>query len=303
MNEKRHLFSAQSPSHTAQAASPTLLGRMLARIRPQSESIQRFTIKEELGSGCMGEIYRATDNLTGADIALKVAYNAHESRVAAKNELRAIGGLRHENLVNILGNGRFRDGQFEGRTFIILEFVDGKDLGTIITEGRGVPAPSVRPVLLGICNALSAAHGSGIVHMDVKPSNILVAGDTAKLADFGVSMKTGTSQLSLFQPTFMAGQGNLSYAAPEMFSLDAKADPRIDIYALGMVALHAVGGETPAVIPWLDANAKAAIRRSIGRLPGGVSDIVSKAVCAIADERYQSAQEMADAVRRNWPAS
>ena len=188
----------------------------------------RFMVLEQLGAGGFATVWRALDQRTGAAVALKVLHAQHvhnaERRERFFRGARIMGQLDHPNIVKIVEPWA-SDGEYE---YFVMQFVAGGTLrdtvlGGAMSMGRRVDA------LLVVASALAAAHQRGIIHRDVKPSNILIADDgTPYLADFDlVRAEDATGGTA-------GGLGTVIYAAPEMMERAAEADARADVYGLGM---------------------------------------------------------------------
>ena len=184
----------------------------------------RYVLLELLGRGGMGEVRRAHDPTIDRVIALKVlppnfaGDKVYEERF--RREARAAAGLDEPHVVPI-----FDFGDVEGRLYVTMRLIQGQDLQALLEAG---PLPPERAVMIieQIASALHAAHRIGLVHRDVKPSNIRVAeNDFAYLIDFGIARAAGETGLT----STGAAIGTWAYMAPERFSTGA-ADPRSDIY-------------------------------------------------------------------------
>ena len=199
----------------------------------------RYMLLELLGRGGMGEVWRAHDPTIDRVIALKVlppnfaGDKVYEERF--RREARAAAGLDEPHVVPI-----FDFGDVEGRLYVTMRLIQGQDLQALLEAG---PLPPERAVMIieQIASALHAAHRIGLVHRDVKPSNIRVAeNDFAYLIDFGIARAAGETGLT----STGAAIGTWAYMAPERFSTGA-ADPRSDIYALTCVLYECLTGHRP----------------------------------------------------------
>ncbi|MGD9694164.1 MAG: serine/threonine-protein kinase [Thermoleophilia bacterium] len=199
-----------------------------------------YAVREHLGGGGVGEVYRAEPVDGGAAVALKVvrpelAANAEVARRVA-HEVRAAGSLSHPNLVGLVAHG-----EDAGVTYMALELIDGGTLEGRIARGGALPAADAVERVTEVAEALDALHGRGIVHRDVKTGNVLLRGDgSAVLGDLGLAKGDGYTALT------RAGRmvGTIAYAAPEVI-LTAEAGPAADLYALGCVAYECVAGRHP----------------------------------------------------------
>jgi eukaryotic-like serine/threonine-protein kinase len=203
-----------------------------------------------LGSGGMGEVYRARDRRLGREVALKVlptelAANA-ERLQRFEREARAASSLNHPNIVVLHDVGKE-----DGVAFLVMELVEGETLGERLARG---PLPLAQVLLLGaqIGSALEACHRKGVVHRDLKPGNIMLTPSGAKLLDFGLvhalevtptSASTSSSAPTASRPLTREGLvlGTLPYMAPEQLQ-GGPVDARCDLFALGAVLFEATTG-------------------------------------------------------------
>ena len=201
----------------------------------------RYQVIGRIASGGMGEVYRAHDAVLDREVALKVLHpqlagdRGFVDRF--RREARAAALLNHPNIVGV-----YDWGSTDGTYFMIMEFVRGHNLRALMLEyGRLEPAQVVE-IASQVLLALEQAHGHGIVHRDIKPENILIAGDgTVKVADFGLARAFADSYVSQAEGTVT---GTVQYLAPEQIHGEP-ADPRTDLYALGVVMFEMLTGQTP----------------------------------------------------------
>jgi serine/threonine protein kinase len=199
----------------------------------------QYRLIELLGRGGMGEVWRAYDTVTDRIVALKLlpAHLAEDSvfKQRFRREAHAAARLSEPHVVPI-----HTYGEINGRLFVDMRLIRGRDLQTVLADG---PLPLARAVLIveQVAKALHAAHEVGLVHRDVKPSNILVTDDDfAYLIDFGIARAAGETGLTATGGVI----GTLGYMAPERFST-GEADARSDIYALACVLYQCLTGSEP----------------------------------------------------------
>nr|CEL23529.1 serine/threonine protein kinase [Kibdelosporangium sp. MJ126-NF4] len=203
----------------------------------------RYAIRDELGRGGMGVVWRADDQVIGRQVALKElpppqglsgdSKSVYLERVL--REARTAGRLNDPAVVTV-----FDVVSENGTTYIVMELVEAPTLADVIAAEGPIPAERVASIGLQVLGALETAHAAGIVHRDVKPSNIMVSGDRAKLADFGIARAMDDPNL-----TMTGGiMGSPGYMAPELFS-GSQPSPATDLWALGATLFHAVEGRSP----------------------------------------------------------
>ncbi|MEA2150437.1 MAG: hypothetical protein QOD69_2267 [Solirubrobacteraceae bacterium] len=201
-----------------------------------------YRLEEQLGQGAMGSVYRARHTGTGQEVALKVvrADLVADDRYRRRflHEARAAAEVQHPHLVDV-----FDAGEVEGRQFLAMRFVRGRRLDEHIGDGALAPVARVLRIATEIGGALDALHAVGLIHRDIKASNILLDEDddgAAALTDFGLAKGTGYAELT------RPGQivGTLAYLAPERIRGE-QATAASDIYGLGCVLYECVSGHTP----------------------------------------------------------
>jgi serine/threonine protein kinase len=197
----------------------------------------RYRILDWLDSGGMAAVYRARDERTRREVAIKVLADRlarHPPFVARFRREAQLGKeFAHPNLVATLDAGE------EPRHFIALELVNGLDVSRLLRQRRRLTAQEAAHVLAQICEALAYLHAKGIVHCDVSPANILLrrTDGTAKLADFGLASRRGEAPAQLAENV----TGTPGYVAPEVLR-GALPTPRSDLYSLGVTAYRLLAG-------------------------------------------------------------
>jgi serine/threonine protein kinase len=200
----------------------------------------RFEIERFAAAGGMGELYRAIDHATGRHVAVKVLRGVEPCAVQRfAREARCLAALSHPGIVAHLGDGRTA----RGEQWLAMDWLEGEDLATRLAHGR-LGVRETLGVGAQLAAALGAAHARGIVHRDVKPSNVFLVGWRAadvRLLDFGVARLAGLAPLTA------AGffVGTPLYMAPEQAGAAGVVDARADVFALGAVMFRCLTGSVP----------------------------------------------------------
>jgi eukaryotic-like serine/threonine-protein kinase len=197
------------------------------------DTVAFYRVDARLGRGGMGVVYRATDVRLGRSVALKVlpVSRAADARARARllDEARAAAALEHPHIGTILDVGTLEGGLSADRMYMAMTLYEGETLADRLARG---PVPVAESLRIGrqLASALAAAHEAGLVHRDVKPSNVLLtrAGDV-RLVDFGIAARVGVEL-----PHTTAARGTRRYMSPERAS-GAPPDPRADVWSLGLV--------------------------------------------------------------------
>ena len=261
----------------------------------------KFEIKRVLGNGAMGEVYLGVDPSIGREVAIKTilpsAAQGGDAKERFAREARAAGVLNHPNLVTI-----YEFGEDQGVLYIAMEFVKGHDLDELLRD-QSLTRSEALEVLAQVCDGLGFAHRQQIVHRDIKPTNVRVQRDGkrlhAKVMDFGVA-KISNSDMTA---TGMV-MGTVSYMSPE-YIRTGKPDPRSDLFAVGVMLYEALSGRkpfagdtTPTVLYKIVNEPPEPIETE--RLAGispTIRAVLEQALCKNPDERYQTAEDLAKALR------
>jgi tRNA A-37 threonylcarbamoyl transferase component Bud32/GAF domain-containing protein len=227
-------------------------GAPLARAGIPRSIDQKFRIDQRIGRGGMGAVYRARDVRLDRDVALKVVradlLHDSEARRRFRREAQLLARLQHQSIVWVFDFGTFVD----GGAYLVMEFVRGEDLRTVLRREGRLPPARVGRILLNVAGAVDAAHREGILHRDLKPENILLVGgeDAAKVLDFGVAKlidpaphaETVSAQSLLTVEGAIVGTP--AYMAPEQLRGGA-LDARADVFSLAVIAYEMLTGELP----------------------------------------------------------
>ncbi len=258
-----------------------------------------YVLEEMLGSGAMGEVHRALDTRHGRRVALKClpARLAHDVRFRARfrTEANAVAALRHPHVVPI-----HEVGMIDDRPFIAMQLIDGVDLRSELRRRGPLEPDRAVSIVAQLASALDAAHIAGIVHRDVKPSNVLLdaTGTTAYLIDFGLARHTADTRVT----ESGVAVGTLAYMAPERF--DDAGDHRVDVYALACLLFELLTGDLPFPVIDLPSLMYAHVsspppRPSITRrgVPTALDAVVAGGMRKDPDRRFQRAGDLARAAR------
>ena len=270
------------------------------------QRIGHFKILSLLGSGGMGEVYLAQDSKLGRKVALKLlhaSFTKDDERARRfEQEARAASALNHPNILTI-----FDIEEIEGVHFIATEYIEGKTLREHIADGK-LELGEALDLVIQAASALSAAHQAGIVHRDIKPENIMVRPDGyVKVLDFGLAKLTerksviSDTELRAFRAvktdTGMV-MGTAHYMSPEQ-ARGLPVDVRTDIFSLGVVLYEIVSGHLPFegdtasdVIVSILEKEPPPISNYCPEAPAELQRIISKALCKIREERYQTVKDL-----------
>lgn len=227
------------------ATGATDAGTELIEIAAGSR-IGDYEVLAEIARGSFGTVWRARQTSAGRIVALKVLHPdlAWSAEFAARfaREARALGAIRHPNVVELLELGQLSD----GRPFFAMELVPGVNLATHIERHGAMTPAQALPVIEAICNAMAAAHSLGIIHRDIKPSNVMLGESDGEprivLLDFGLAKILDGEDRGLTESR--AVLGTPSCMAPEQIRGQA-VDERTDIYAIGALAYHLLTASPP----------------------------------------------------------
>jgi serine/threonine-protein kinase len=263
----------------------------------------RYAVIERVGAGGMAEVYRARDELLGRDVAVKVLSErfARDTSFVERfrREAQAAANLSHPNIVSLYDYGS------DGETyFIVMEFIDGRGLDEIIRDEGPLLPERAAEIASDVAKALERAHTAGLVHRDVKPSNIMITSQgQTKVTDFGIVRALGGDGENTMTQTGMV-IGTAAYLSPEQ-AQGNPVDARSDVYSLGCVLYEMLTGrapftgETPLAIAYKhvreDPQPPSALNPDA---TASLDAIVMKALAKNPDNRYSSAKEMREDLER-----
>ncbi len=285
-----------------------------ARSLPIHTTIGAFTIAEFLGHGATGEVYRAHQTMPSREVALKMLFPEFAGGRDLHREAETLASLEHPSIARLYQTGEVRIGALR-RRWIAMQYVPGKhtlsDWGRTLDVSRASDIDACIRMMISIADAVAFAHGRGIIHRDLKPSNILVdlTGHPV-LIDFGVAKLLALDPQQTMHALGPRIVGTLAYAAPESLDVASPPDVRVDVFALGAMlyellaqrpfrAFHA--NTLAGMMHELHANASTARRlATVHRaFRGDLDRIVAKATATDPSERYRSASQFAEDLRRH----
>lgn len=261
-----------------------------------------------LGRGGMGVVYLAEQRRPERQVAVKVMAPQFAAdpqfRSRFEREWNLAAAIRHPNIVPIWGVG-----ELDGLLYVVMHFVDGRDLGRLLAEEPSIAPLRVVGLLAQVADALDAAHQRRLVHRDVKPQNILVASgasgeraDFVYLADFGLTKRLDANSQFSESGQFV---GTVQYAAPEQVLGLQTIDGRADVYALGCVVFEALVGQTPFRKETDYATLHAHVNEppplpSEHRptLPQALNEVIAVALAKDPAQRFATATELVEATRQ-----
>jgi tRNA A-37 threonylcarbamoyl transferase component Bud32 len=251
----------------------------------------RYQISGELGRGAMGVVYRAHDPVIGRTVAAKTIRldsggedGRQQRHELLQREARLAGGLSHPGIVQI-----FDILELDGKLWIIMEFVNGPSLETLLASRKPLTREMFLRVISSTATALDYAHSRGVIHRDIKPGNLLLQETKhVKVADFGVAGFAATDT----RPGFF---GTPAYMAPELSS--SGASPASDQYSLGVMAWEILTGERPSDETQLRAS------RINSTLTEGIDAVLARALAKNPESRFASCSEFSEALAKELARS
>jgi serine/threonine-protein kinase len=260
------------------------------------DTLDHYRLDKMVARSGMSTLYRATDLKDGKQVAIKIPHEELEADpiLVERFKREALIGqeLDHPGLVKTYNS------EARSRTYMVIEWVDGRLLRSILSHERTLPVDRAVKLTLSICDALDYMHKHGVVHRDLKPENIMVdEQDRIKLIDFGIAMKEDARRLTYAGPSPLLGTPD--YISPEQVK-GQRGDQRSDIYSLGIMFYEMLTGETPFGGPnplavmneRLMADPKPA-RKLRPEISAQLQEILNRAMEREPRHRYATASEMA----------
>ena len=275
----------------------------VAGVLAPGTTVAGYKVEALIGRGGMGAVYRAEEEGLGRKVALKVIAPelAQDERFRERflRESRIAASLDHPHVIPI-----YQAGDEDGLLFLAMRYVEGYDLAKLVAEEGALEPKRALDLLSQVAEALDAAHEKGLVHRDVKPSNVLIAEAAGRehcyLGDFGLTKRTGS-----LSGVSVAGEivGTLEYVAPEQITGDP-LDERSDVYSLGCVLYECLTGQSPfpratdVALLWAHVHEEPTPpSKARPELPKELDTVLARALAKEPGRRYRSAGELIAATR------
>lgn len=266
-------------------------------------TLGRYEIQEEIGRGAFGTVYRAFDPHIARQVAIKTlnyvtagAENRTELKERFFREAQAAGRLSHPHIVHV-----YDVGEQDQLAYIAMDYARGQPLSAYILPDKLLPVVDVYRIIMNVAEALAFAHSHNVIHRDIKPGNIILNQQPyqLKVTDFGIARITDFAQTSTGEIL-----GSPLYMAPEQLT-GKRAGPQADIFSLGVMFYQLVSGQLPfhgenlASLSYEVIHAKHKSVRAVRKeLPSSATRIINRALQKKPGDRYESAADMAEALRR-----
>jgi eukaryotic-like serine/threonine-protein kinase len=271
----------------------------------RGQSIGSYRVLFRLGSGGMGEVWRARDNLLGRDVAIKVVFPENvrdpDRMKRFAMEAKAASSLKHPNILTI-----YEVGESEFGPYLVTEYVEGDTVRTLLNDGA-LPLAKAVDVALQAAEGVASAHAVGIAHRDLKPENLMVNREgIVKILDFGLAklLRPGEEGADAAQTAAGMIIGTAGYLSPEQLR-GGKASERSDVFALGVVLYEMASGDNPfrrnnAVDTFtaIMRDDPPPLDPKVGPVPVELPLTIGKALAKKPEERYLTARELADDLRQ-----
>jgi serine/threonine-protein kinase len=269
---------------------------------PSGTRIGQYEVIESIGSGGMGDVYRAHDTKLDRFVALKMVVDSRTSRTADRvlGEARAASALSHPHICTV-----YEVGEFDGRAYLTMEYIDGQPLSAVI------PSEGFEPKLVvkygaQIADALAHAHERGVIHRDLKAANVVVTPQgRTKVLDFGIAKRLATIGVAAKTGTLTETgtiSGTLAYMAPERLR-DHPADAQSDIWALGVLLYEMASGKRPFAGDTAFEVSSAILKDSPPPLPAKVPaqlrNTILKCLARDPASRFRQASDVVDALEQH----
>lgn len=264
----------------------------------------RYTIERELGRGGMATVYLARDVKHDRSVALKVLHLELAASLSCERFRREVlfaARLQHPHILTVLDSG-----ETVGRLWFTMSFVEGESLRDRLKREKQLPVADALLITHHVASALDFAHRHGIIHRDIKPENIMLIGDDALVADFGIARALAKGAGAVTTNTITApgsAVGTAAYMSPEQASAEAFLDGRTDVYALACVLFEMLAGEPPFTGPTVQAMiAKRflgdvpSVRRLRPTLREGIDAAITRALAPVRADRFRTPRDFYEAL-------
>ncbi len=271
---------------------------LLARLR--TALADRYEVLDQIGQGGMATVYLARDVKHARNVALKVLRPELSASLGAERflrEIRVAANLQHPNILAL-----YDSGDADGSLYYVMPFVEGESLRDRLERETQLTIPDALRIIREVSEALSYAHSQGVIHRDIKPENIMLMGDHALVADFGIARAVEEAGEDKLTQSGMA-IGTPLYMSPEQATGVERLDGRSDIYSLGCMLYELLTGEPPyqgaTPIALLAKHSMEAIPSSKilrNTIPDEVDAAIGKAMAKVPADRFQTALQLAEAL-------
>jgi eukaryotic-like serine/threonine-protein kinase len=266
-----------------------------------------YAVDREIGRGAMAVVYLARDRRHDRNVAIKVLKQELARQLGADRflrEIQIVGSLSHPHILPLLDSGE------SGETFwYVMPYVEGEPLSSLLRREGALPVERAVAIARDVAGALNWAHGHGIIHRDIKPANILLEGDDAIVADFGLARAI---QIAGGERITSSGLvvGTPAYMSPEQADPGAELDGRSDLYSLGCTLYEMLAGQPPflgssgqAILAQHMAAPTPSLRVLRPSVPDWLNDVVLKSLAKVPADRFDSAASFAATLERGKPAA
>ena len=261
---------------------------------------ERYSLERELGQGAMATVYLAHDVRDRRPVAIKVMRPKVANVLGAERFLREIEiarSMAHPLIVPL-----YESGDAGGVLYYIMPYVEGESLFDRLQRERRLPLEAALRITQDVAEALGYSHARGVLHRDVKPENILLAGGRALVADFGLARAIGAADYRRLTQTGVI-VGTAYYMSPEQLREERDLDQRVDVYSLGCILYEMLTGEPPytgrSVVELATRILGApvpSVRRLDAGVPAAVDRAIGRALAKVAADRFASMEEFAAAL-------
>ncbi|PKN46565.1 MAG: serine/threonine protein kinase [Deltaproteobacteria bacterium HGW-Deltaproteobacteria-20] len=277
----------------------------------------QFRILQKIGSGGMGSVYKASQPSMNRMVAVKILHpklaNRRDLVSRFRREASAMSHLNHPNTVKVFNYGELEDGSL----YIVMEFLEGKNLHQTVRKGGPLPYERALPILIQVCGALDEAHRKGIIHRALKPENIFLCADPlgkedyAKVLDFGLAKVT---EREMHPGSIILTQEGMVFGTPEFMSPEQAQgktlDPRSDIYSLAVILYEALTSKLPfdakTPMEYIQHHVASKPINLNDRVPGqsfppALAEALATAIAKKPEDRFQTAADFALALQAIVP--